>query len=342
MKNLVKKYIEKYPNNYSQVFKVKESEINIKKIINLTSFLIKNESFGIRMKCVLNDITNYPTCINGNTIYSFTYTKVCKNKGCGCHGINIKKSQNLEERRKNIQKAKNEGRWGPSSTKIKEVVLNGYKKLNQKLEDIEIYDLNKTIHLLKDNYKDYFGKSGNRKLIKDDIRLYKSVKKHSEILHKKTHSKRLRFSGELIFLIEYDGNMNNLKCEYFDGCGYFISFNPVKKIFPKKCGSCFQKLMRNTELPNLKLYKQIIYNLSNKNYRKYEHLINIDVVNRGRNEYHLDHIYTISDGFINNIPPFIMSSIVNLQLITESQNLSKGSSSDITKEELFKRFYDKK
>ena len=51
-------------------------------------------------------------------------------------------------------------------------------------------------------------------------------------------------------------------------------------------------------------------------------------------DYQLDHIYSIYDGYKNNVDPKIISSIFNLQLITEKINKSKGKNSWIDKEEL--------
>jgi len=42
------------------------------------------------------------------------------------------------------------------------------------------------------------------------------------------------------------------------------------------------------------------------------------------NPYHLDHIISIKQGFENNILPYIIGSISNLQFITEKENTSKG------------------
>jgi hypothetical protein len=58
---------------------------------------------------------------------------------------------------------------------------------------------------------------------------------------------------------------------------------------------------------------------------------------RGK-EYHLDHIYSIYDGFINSVDPLIMSSIVNLQLLPKKTNLEKSSNSWQTIDELYSKY----
>jgi len=71
-----------------------------------------------------------------------------------------------------------------------------------------------------------------------------------------------------------------------------------------------------------------------------------DYEKRGRvdettDAYHLDHIYSITDGYINNVDPKIVGSIHNLRFITASENCVKNSKSDISIEELKKLYYGK-
>lgn len=58
------------------------------------------------------------------------------------------------------------------------------KHRNDLLNINELYNKNETIELLKNNYLNYFGKSGNRKLIRDNKKLYLSVYYHTRELDK--------------------------------------------------------------------------------------------------------------------------------------------------------------
>ena len=58
---------------------------------------------------------------------------------------------------------------------------------------------------------------------------------------------------------------------------------------------------------------------------------------RGKN-YHLDHIYSVADGFSNGILPQIIANPTNLQLLSAFDNQSKQRRSDMTKEELFQKY----
>lgn len=55
--------------------------------------------------------------------------------------------------------------------------------------------------------------------------------------------------------------------------------------------------------------------------------------------FHLDHMYSIKQGFIDCIPVWIIGDICNLEMISGKDNLSKQEKCSITKEELYDAFY---
>lgn len=54
--------------------------------------------------------------------------------------------------------------------------------------------------------------------------------------------------------------------------------------------------------------------------------------------YHLDHKYSIKKGFLENISPEIIGSSINLEIISFSDNCSKGAKCSISKEDLLSSF----
>ena len=60
---------------------------------------------------------------------------------------------------------------------------------------------------------------------------------------------------------------------------------------------------------------------------------------RGRSNYHLDHKYSITRGFLNNIPSEIVGSYHNLRMLHHKDNIRKNSKCSITKEELLEKYY---
>lgn len=60
----------------------------------------------------------------------------------------------------------------------------------------------------------------------------------------------------------------------------------------------------------------------------------------GQHTFHVDHIYSVLDGFKNEIAPSIISHPKNLRILAAKENSSKGSKSEITLEELLERTTD--
>lgn len=82
-------------------------------------------------------------------------------------------------------------------------------------------------------------------------------------------------------------------------------------------------------------YKQLVWCYTRKN--NLNLLENYD--KRGRSTYHLDHKFSITQGFLNDIPPEIIGSIYNLEMLHHKDNIKKNSKCSITKEELLKLYY---
>lgn len=59
---------------------------------------------------------------------------------------------------------------------------------------------------------------------------------------------------------------------------------------------------------------------------------------KSENPFQLDHKFSIVQGFLNNIPPFIIGHISNLEMLPSRLNNSKGSNCSISMEDLFIAF----
>ena len=71
-------------------------------------------------------------------------------------------------------------------------------------------------------------------------------------------------------------------------------------------------------------------------YQRYKHLIDPES-KRGKN-WHVDHVYSVTDGFLNDVPINIISDISNLRLITDKENYIKHKKSEKTLVELYEGF----
>lgn len=86
------------------------------------------------------------------------------------------------------------------------------------------------------------------------------------------------------------------------------------------------------EWPEFKLYSNAVWKETNK----CAHLLeNFDKRGRNSGEYHIDHRYSIFQGFKDKIPSEIIGSIFNLEMIESRVNISKNIQCSITKEELY-------
>lgn len=94
-----------------------------------------------------------------------------------------------------------------------------------------------------------------------------------------------------------------------------------------------------TSFDNLKdwqKYRKLVLKFTNE--QNLKELENYNL--RGKN-FHLDHIYSIFQGFKENIPAHIIGNIVNLRIISAHENASKKEKCAIDKNELFKLFVER-
>lgn len=82
-----------------------------------------------------------------------------------------------------------------------------------------------------------------------------------------------------------------------------------------------------------KLYYDAVQYFTEQSWKNHFDKINPFRINRSTNS--LDHIYSIQQGFIESIPPYIIGHYSNLRVISLSENSKKGMRCDKTKEKLF-------
>jgi hypothetical protein len=87
----------------------------------------------------------------------------------------------------------------------------------------------------------------------------------------------------------------------------------------------------DSEYIEFKKYRRKVYYWTSKN--DLTHLEHHE--KRSRTGYHLDHKYSITEGFKNKVPPKVIGSIDNLEFIPYNVNVSKGIKCSIKLEELY-------
>jgi hypothetical protein len=78
---------------------------------------------------------------------------------------------------------------------------------------------------------------------------------------------------------------------------------------------------------DFQLYSSIVKRYSKQSLANYSLKINPNNHKRSKFGYHLDHIFSIFEGFKNNIPPYIIGHWTNLQVIDYKSNIQKSTNS---------------
>jgi uncharacterized protein YnzC (UPF0291/DUF896 family) len=89
------------------------------------------------------------------------------------------------------------------------------------------------------------------------------------------------------------------------------------------------------EIKSYEKYRQKVTYLSGKSYLENIKVINPEKLNRGHLTHHLDHIYPVILGFLNNIDAELISNYKNLQLLPHLENRSKGERTDMSIEDFY-------
>jgi hypothetical protein len=113
---------------------------------------------------------------------------------------------------------------------------------------------------------------------------------------------------------------------------------------PSKCSAIKQKISVKSkewqakDRTDIEEYYNAVRLITNKSWYDHFYIINPDRLQRSK-DLHLDHVYSIAEGFKNNIPPEIIGHWTNLRLIPKIDNSSKGATCHKTKEQLYEDYY---
>jgi hypothetical protein len=106
------------------------------------------------------------------------------------------------------------------------------------------------------------------------------------------------------------------------------------------CRYCYYDSIRIPfdEIELFETYSKIVRSLTRFTFNKNKNIIDPDGLKElDSKNYHIDHIYSISDGFLNDIEPKIIASYHNLRIITKIENLQKGRKSGMELSELLEK-----
>jgi hypothetical protein len=167
------------------------------------------------------------------------------------------------------------------------------------------------------------------------------IKKNQTIINEEYLTKIVELKNfKLINIKNIDGKRSSFTVECKKGHQEdktYSNFN--RKIKKFICMRCFYDSislnLTDEELKKIDKYVKSVRSLTSKTYKKYKHIINPNNLPNGKNEYHIDHRYSIYEGFKNDVPITVMASKENLEMIHYTKNLIKGVKCSITLDELY-------
>jgi len=114
--------------------------------------------------------------------------------------------------------------------------------------------------------------------------------------------------------------------------------NIIRKGKKYICEKCFYSdislNLTDDELNDIVKYKRQVRALTAKTYKKYKSEINPDNLPIGRGKFHIDHKFSLHEGYKNDVDVRVMSAKENLQILSQHENLSKQQRCDIELNEL--------
>ena len=110
------------------------------------------------------------------------------------------------------------------------------------------------------------------------------------------------------------------------------NYNNREKMIETFTGLSYEKYIEQS--PKYKRYKNKVHNFTKK---QPLYLLN-NIEKRSLHDHQLDHMYSITQGFKDDIESEIISNIINLEMITQYENGTKNKKCSLTKEELFDRY----
>lgn len=102
--------------------------------------------------------------------------------------------------------------------------------------------------------------------------------------------------------------------------------------------SKYGTIISKEDMSDFKLYNQLVWKFTSLSCIKKYTITELKQRGTHKKDKHLDHIFSISEGFRLKILPQIIGSKGNIELVSTDYNLSKNNRCDITLEELFRRF----
>jgi hypothetical protein len=94
------------------------------------------------------------------------------------------------------------------------------------------------------------------------------------------------------------------------------------------------------ELECIQLYRSAVTYYTKKTYETHRQTINPDNLDRGMHTNHIDHIFPVIKGWLNDVDPKLISHPKNLKLLSSEENRSKGDRTELSLEDFLNMIKD--
>lgn len=160
------------------------------------------------------------------------------------------------------------------------------------------------------------------------------VTQNEEIMNKVKQTNLNKYGVEWTF--QSENNKSKSKATWLLNYGCHVSCADEIKEKIRTTNENSGQWLPLSEWPAFKLYSSDVWKITQQ--QNLKSLENFDKRGRNSGEYHIDHKYSIFQGFKDNIPAEIIGSITNLEMLESRENMSKNIKCSITKEELYNSY----
>lgn len=278
--------------------KYKKSKLSHYEMVDNESLLVKQGTTGYKVIWVCDD----PNCRTPNKLHSINAGHLVKDKMC--YHIQICRPCQCT--------GEGNGRYGDK------------RKWSDFLDKERLDDLK---NIFSNKWKGNLNPSN-----RDDVKIKKNQAIITEDFLKQICN---NYNFELLELIKLEGKKSEFKVQCENGhisTKKYSSFTHKQNVW--RCGKCYYESMglnlSEEELKKYENYRKQVRLLTSKIYKKYKNIINPNDLIISRDTYHIDHKYSVVEGFRNNVSVNIISAKENLEVISSNDNLKKGSNCSIS------------
>lgn len=335
---LIKNFIESTTNIATLNSRTLFVREHLKDIISLTNFLPENSKTNERLHIIYNNLSEEdlkcPMCVNKRKFYTFTSGyNLCCSQSCATkyqqayliedkEEMYIKRSLKNSLKSEEVKRAEVQKRINTTKERYGEDAFSeiGKKSHKTKVENGTFIPLSQIImNKYPEKHKDIHIKAANT--------MKNNIDENGNNHYDRIHLKKLN---------DIDENGNN----FYDR----LHTNNLENIDENGNNVYDRRTLQNYESGfwtkpedkddfehyRTKVFK-VMYKLKDE-ISKLENFEKKGHANQGK--YHLDHKLSIIEGFKQNIPPYIIGNINNLEMILGRNNLSKGRKCSINLDDL--------